>query len=359
MWATMQKLRMRFGDIDDIRNYDDLSNAESEALLARVPRSGTELQYELQAPLVSFSAGRFAVGAGYQTVGSHGIAYDLAELFLRGYELGRRDFDVAATNGWRAGYMDLAVAHGRSFGPVSVGATAHLYRGGTLVRSQLLPVDVDLAGTTYSTTYFSVRSEGGTGFGLDLGVAAQPMPGLTVGASVSNLAGTMNWTEELRQRSVEVDRQSVESGSFEDLKYAFDRSDAPYTSHPSAVVQQMANTLLDGADLPRTVRLGASFDTPTGTQVAAAFSTVTNDTRLSGMWDQRLSVGVEQRLLFARLRAGLASNLDAGGMLSGGVGLGPVQVGIARITNGSVGAHDRTGWVYSFGLQTRSNTEVR
>jgi hypothetical protein len=355
--ATM--LGLRFGDIDAIRNYDDLSDAESRALLARVPATGTEIAYELRAPLMAFQGNRFAGGVSYQTFGSHGIAYDVAELFLIGYELGRRDFDVRDTRGRRVGYMDFAVATGHRVGPVSLGATAHLYRGGTVVTSQLLDVEVDDLALDYRTTYISLRSEGGTGFGLDLGAAAQPIPGLTVSASVANALGSMNWTESLRQRSVNLSRNDVEHGNFELIRYNFDRSDAPYTSSADPLVQAMAAGILDEVELPRTLNLGAAYSLPSGTDLGATFRSTLNETQLTGMWDQSLSLGVQQHLSLLRLRAGLASDLNAAMMLTGGLAIGPVQFGIARVEGASVDSHSRTGWIATFGLATRSNTELR
>jgi hypothetical protein len=352
-------LGIRYGDVGDIRNYDRLSDDERRALLARVPRSGTEARYDLNAPVAAFQFSRFAVGWGYRTAGGQGISYDLAELALVGYEPGRRDFDVRGTVADRAGYTTFSAATGHAVGPVSLGVTGHLYRGGTLVRSRLLDVEVDLLGLHYQSRYVSLRSEGGTGYGIDLGAAMQPLPGLTVSAALGNAIGEMNWNPELRQRAVDITRDDVEARRFEGLRTRFNRSDAPYGGSADPLVQEMEAGIFDGAELPRTLRLGAAYEPLAGTEVGAAYETARNESRMAGLWHQRLSVGVQHRVGLARLRAGAASNLDDGGLLSAGAAIGPIQLGLARVTGAAVEDHDRTGWVASFGLATRSNSELR
>jgi hypothetical protein len=349
-------LGIRFGDIGDIRRYNQLSDAEARALLERVPSTGTVLEYDLTAPVAAFSAGRFAFGASYHTSGRQGIAYDLGELFLLGYEPGRVDFDVRSTTAERVGYWSFSAAHGRQVGPLAIGVTGHLYRGGTLVRSRLLDVEAD--GTDYSVTYVSLRSEGGSGYGVDVGAAMEPVPGLTVSAALGNVAGSMTWSEALRQRSATLTRGDVEAKLFEARMGDFRRSDAPYTGSANPLVQEMEAQLFEGAELPRTFRMAAAYEALPGTQVSGAYHTTLNESRLAGIWEQRLSLGVQHRISQFRLRAGAASNLDEGSLLSGGVAIGPAQLAVGRLRGMGVEHAARTGWVWSFGLATRSNSEL-
>jgi hypothetical protein len=348
---------IRFGDIGDIRNYNRLTPEEARAILDRAPASGTVLEYDLTAPVAAFSAGRFAFGATYHTSGRQGLAYDLGELFLLGYEPGRVDFDVRDTQADRIGYWSFSAAHGRRVGPVAVGVTGHLYRGGTLVRSRLLDVEAD--GQDYSVTYVSLRSVGGTGYGVDVGVAADPVPGLTISAALGNVFGEMDWTEELRERQATLTRGDVEARLFEGRMTDFRESDRPYEGSANPLVQEMEGEVFARAELPRTLRLAAAFMAAPRTEVMGAYQETLNDTRLSGPWGRRVSMGVQHRISQFRLRAGAASNLDEGSLLSGGVAIGPAHLGLGRLRGAPVDGAATAGWVFSFGLATRSNSEVR
>jgi hypothetical protein len=295
----------------------------------------------------------------FHTAGSHGISYDLAELFLAGYQEGRRDYDVSATVGERMSYRDYALAYGRRFGPLSLGVTGHMYRNGTLIASRLLDVQTDVQATDYSATYFSVRSEGGTGYGLDVGAAIQPVRGLTLSLAMANAVGSMDWSESLQARSATLERRHIEGSGRDDLRYEFDRSGRPYTDHPDPAVRALAAGIFERTDLPQTLRIGASYNRlETGTLLAGSYSSVRNDTRLSGLWSESLSLGVEQRLSLVRLRAGVSGNGDSGSLVSGGVSVGPTHFGLARLNDSRFNGAERRGWLFSFGLSTRSNSTI-
>ena len=67
-------------------------------------------------------------------------------------------------------------------------------------------------------------------------------------------------------------------------------------------------------------------------------------------WDRTVSVGVEQRVSLATLRAGAATDLDGSALLAGGLSLGPLHLGVAH-TSASAG---RSGWTASLGLATQA-----
>jgi hypothetical protein len=68
-------------------------------------------------------------------------------------------------------------------------------------------------------------------------------------------------------------------------------------------------------------------------------------------------VGWQQELLpLISIRAGVASNLDEGSLLSGGLTLGPLNLGIARISDGEVDGRGRKGWIATAGLSARSGS---
>jgi hypothetical protein len=105
------------------------------------------------------------------------------------------------------------------------------------------------------------------------------------------------------------------------------------------------------------VRAGAALEPRTGTLVSAAFQDNLNTTRVGGVWDRSLGIGVQQRLAFLAARVGVSSNLDSGTLLTGGLSLGPLHLGIARVSDSLNGA-DRSGWIGTVGLSTASHTTM-
>jgi hypothetical protein len=90
--------------------------------------------------------------------------------------------------------------------------------------------------------------------------------------------------------------------------------------------------------------------------VAASYTGELSDSRLAGPWNRSLSIGWQQKVPVVTLRAGLATDLNSGAMLGGGLSLGPVHVGAARLTGSAEGNPDQSGWIFTFGFggQTRS-----
>ena len=107
------------GDLPDFLRYGDLSDAQRDELFRSIPESGAETVFEVRAPVAMVQVGRFALGASYTALGDHGVAKDVAELFLYGYETGRADYRAANTTGTRATFFDLAAGYGAELGGAS------------------------------------------------------------------------------------------------------------------------------------------------------------------------------------------------------------------------------------------------
>lgn len=354
-------LGLGFDDFRDIQNYDDVTEERANEILADIPASGTRVDYDVRVPAAAVQVGRFAVGVSYTTLGGHGVSKDLADLFLRGYreEELRTSFDVGNTRGSRASFIDIAVGHGRRFGPVSVGATGHYYMGRFLARSALLGINANpfaLPGQRVQAEYAGVYTDEGSGYGLDIGAAMQPIPGLTVSAAIGNAIGKMDWSEDLKVRSVVLTEDDLENGEFLDITKRYENSERAFNAGTDARLRTLADSVYHEAGLPRTLRLGAAFEPRLGTQVAASYHTDMTESRLGGSWDSQLGLGVQQKLRFLTVRAGAATNLDDGSMLTGGLSLGPLQFGVARFNDGEVEGTDRSGWIASFGLAARTNS---
>lgn len=363
--AGADVLGLKTGDIRDVIEYRKQSDARKQELLNAVPASGTGLAGDIRAPLVAAQVRNVAVGFSYNTIGGHSLDRDFVDLLFFGFQPqpGRYNITPAETQGFRATYWDFAAAYGRRLplplpGPVSVGATVHFYKGSGVVQSGVSAVDTvrNALGipTDVRVTYSGVKDEGGSGFGVDLGAAYRPLPMLTLSASVSNVLNTFEWGGDRTLKTATLTSADYRNGDLQDVLDRYDASEAPYNQATATAVQRtMADNLEVATDLPSVLRAGAALEPRTGTLVSAAFQTNLNDTRVGGAWDESLGIGVQQKVAFLSARVGLSSNLDSGTLLTGGLSLGPIHLGIAKLNDSRNGA-DRSGWIATFGLSTAS-----
>jgi hypothetical protein len=349
------------GDFWELRDFGGMEPAEREAFLAAVPASGTGGEIDIRAPLFSLQVGRFAVGAGYALVGEHSVNRSIVDLVLTGFEQSKlSQYNIQDTGGFRAAYFDIQAAYGRRIGPVALGVTGHYYIPQEMVRSAFVEQDTIFTGpipTDVRVTYQGVRAEGGSGFGVDVGAAMQPIPGLTVGVALDNAFNSLRWNEDLRLRTLTLDRNDYESGDGEALLTRYEESDADYVEAAAdPQTQALARQILADGDqgLPMTLRVGGAYSLATATTVGVQYQSQLEDSPVSGLWENQLSVGVQQKLPIITLRAGLATDMADSNMLTGGLTLGPIQLGVARLS----GAGERNGWVYTFALSGRSDTTM-
>jgi hypothetical protein len=346
-----------FGDLPDLADADALSQARRDELLSGIPGAGMDAEVDVRVPLAAVQVRNVALGVAWAGSYRQNLGRDLVDLVLNGYETGRTDYSVGGTGGTRVSFLDVSAAYGRRVGPVSVGATAHYLAGGSITRSRLFEPEFDLEAEDLAAEYREVYAEGGSGWALDVGVAARPFRGVTVSAAVSNVAAGMSWSEELRTRHVVLGRADFEGEGLEDALSALDESAAAVD--PGAVpatVYETARGLYDEAYLPATLQAGAAWTSRGGrTVVAASYRDVLTSGRMAAGWERAAAFGVEQRIPLVTLRAGAATDLDGRSMLSGGLGLGPLQLGVAR-TTGDVDGTESGGWTASLGLSARSGT---
>lgn len=343
------------GDLPDIFNYDDLEESRKQEILNEIPAGGTSLDVDVRAPLVTYQNRNFALGVAYGFMGSHSVDRDLVDLFFHGYTLGRRNYSIQNTRGSRATFWDFAAAYGRSVGPVSVGATGHYYLGRGLVRTRAFGPTYAPLGTDIQVEYVGVGAKGGHGFGLDLGAAMEPIPGLTLSATLANAASSMSWSDERTGRRVVLTRADFQAQDLAGVRDEYELSEQDLGTAPTGRFAEVAQGLTDEARLPTTLRLGAAWALPGGlTTVSAEYHDNLSDGRLAGSWDRLVGAGVQQRLGFATARVGLSTDLDDANVIGGGLTLGPVDLGLARFTNGKVDNASRNGWMASFGLSVRA-----
>jgi hypothetical protein len=362
-------LGLGVGDIRDVIEYRKQSDARKQELLNDIPAAGTALRGDIRVPLVAAQVRNFAVGLGYNTIGSHSIDRDFVDLLFFGFQPqpGRYNVTPAETRGFRATYWDVAAAYGRRLpvplpGPLSVGATVHYYKGSSVVMSGVSQVDTvrNALGipTDIRVAYSGVQDKGGNGFGLDLGAAYRPIPGLTLSASLSNALSSFEWGNDRRIKSTTLTSADYENGDLQNVLDRYDASEAAYDPGFATTVQRaMADSLSVGTELPRVLRAGAALEARSGTLISAGYQDNLNVTRVGGVWDRSLGVGVQQRIAFAAARVGLSTNLDSGTLVTGGLSLGPLHLGVAKFSDSLAGA-STSGWIATFGFATASGTTM-
>lgn len=342
------------GQVPSMLHFNRWSQEEKDAFIAGIPAEGLNARVDVTVPLASVQVRGLALGVSVTRSYSQNVGRDVADLLVNGYQDGRTDYAVGNTSGRNASWLDVSGAYGRRVGKVSVGVAAHWVAGRALAQSRLFEPTFDLEAQDLSVELREVSAHGGHGWGIDLGVAGEVSPRLTVSAAVSNALSGMKWSTDLRTKSLVLGRGDFSRTGAIEARDRFDASEAALD--PAAVplsVYETAQGLYDGAWLPATLRVGAAYLAAPRTHVTAAYQGALDDGALSGGWRRQLSAGVEQnvgRLL--AVRAGAGTDVGGAWMLSGGAGLGPVQLGLARASEPS-GSARSSGWTFALGFTAR------
>lgn len=339
-----------FSDVFDLADFDDVSEARQQELLDLIPEDGARVDYAIRVPLVAISHGGFGFGIGYGSRGSHTLSQDLAHLLLEGYEDGRTDYAVDNTGGERAVYWDFAASYGRAVGPVSVGFTAHYLRGRTLVRTRMFEPRINLEAQAIEVDYIGALVRGGGGYSLDIGAAYMVSPEVTVSGAVTNLVGKMTWSDDIKIRSLLLDREIIDNGRPRQLLNLYKASEVDLDPGTASLQSlETASQLYDDAFAPAVARLGVAWNPRPGTYVTGDYHQTLTDGRLGEQWDRRISVGAEQAWGMFAGRLGFALGNDGGNLLGGGVSIGPLDIGLAKYQQSNVEGNRARGWLMTFG----------
>jgi hypothetical protein len=170
----------------------------------------------------------------------------------------------------------------------------------------------------------------------------------------------MSWSDDLRLRTLNLSRHELENPAPVDLHEEYRQSERPVGAAEVELTRGVtARVLQQQAYLPTTARLGAGWQALPWTHLGVSYYGALTRGRLAGTWNQMLGVGVQQRIPLMLLRAGYATDLADGSMLSGGVSLGALEIGVARLNDGSLNTAARRGWVGAVGLNVRTRTTIR
>lgn len=360
---------------------DDITTSEQAAFLGAVDPAGLDMAARGAVQGVGFSAGRFAASASVVGLANIDASRELLELYLDTRRLG--DIDPAKLTRYRVGetgFRDGAFYHIQAgFAaaldeasdvefPLSLGITGRLVRGIDLQRARFFEPIIDLDNLDLVLPIASIRSSGAKGWGVDLGLAAQPVPSLVLGVAVRNMWRGLEWDDELEFRYIELSGRELGETHPDELADRLEPRPLDPDNPPleaAVILAETGGDFFRDAMLPKVWSAGASW---TGSLLSAGltYSQLADDGELSAGWPRYLGGGLELDLWALELRAGAATSFDASWLLSAGFGLhlGPVRLDLAgaRLDGGEsratrpedfrfperFGAGD--GWTASLGL---------
>jgi len=290
-----------------------------------LPQPGSPL------PSIGVAVGSFGLRIRSRVMAEATLSPELADLIGNGYVAENLQNYAVGNTSWRsAAFSEITASYGGMIGSFfSIGVGARYVQGHNLVDGRLLEPQIDLNTETLSISSIAVEAPGGSGFGLDVGIAMDLPSGLRVAASGSNLIQRMTWDDAVLAHDAtytDADFDGASSLAFTDLISRFDSTPVEANS-VSLGVYEAASELFEQSYFPQVFRAGVGWRRG-GTTIEAAGIAVAPRGRFTSDWDERFSLGVEQKIPILTLRAGVSRGQDGLGQYTGGValGLGPVVI---------------------------------
>jgi hypothetical protein len=278
------------------------------------------------------------------------IGKDLVDLALNGYNQNRVDYQVGATRGRQAWYLDAALGYGRSFGPLKLGVTGHYIMPRGLDNFRMYEPTYDLVNRQISINAYTAGTSGGSGFSLDAGGAMELGP-LTVSAMVENVTGNVKWGDKLAYRTVSLNNNNV-NDAFKVITDAVKNDPTPLdpTTAPLGAIQT-ASGLYDKAYLPTVLHAGAVFRLPgLRTRFTGQYNNTLKEGFMNAPWKKSVAVGIAQPLFIFTPSVGYATDLGDATLMTAGLGFGPINVSIGKLIDGKVAGVNREGVVAGLGI---------
>lgn len=342
-------------DLKQVQTFVDAGNfgaSEKAQILAKIPDAGTNIRGQVFVPALTLQLGRLAAGVGFGAAYDHNLGKDLVDLALNGYDQGRVNYKVGNTTGRQAWWIDAAVGYGQRFGPLQLGVTGHYIVPQGLYNSRLYEPTYDLVNRTIAIQGYAAGASGGSGYSVDVGGTVN-LGLVTVSAVLQNAAGNVTWeTGSMEYRGIALNNDNIEEAG-EVIAEAFGGKGTRLTPDAPLGAIQAAQGVFTKAFFPRTLRVGGHLRLPVlGTRVSAQYNNQLQDGFLGGFWRQSVSVGLAQKFWFLTPSVGYAQSTDPtdGSMLSGGLGLGPLNVSVAQLRDGTVNGTRREGFLGAVGL---------
>jgi hypothetical protein len=300
-----------------------------------LPQTGSAL------PTIGLTYGNIGLRVRSRVINEARLSKELADLIVDGFDPSEmQNYRVGDTGFGAASVTEITAAYGARLGDrMALGVAGRYVTGHKLVQMRFFEPVLDLVNETADVTAAAIEAPGGSGYGLDVGLALELVAGFRVSASAANVIQKMTWDDALVgyeytfhgcdtatpgcTSSFENDPEEL----LDSLRYSNASVDPSSMSLP---MYQVAQDLFPGAFFPTVYRLGVGWRAG-GTSLELVGTSVSPKGREHSQWDDRISLGIEQRLWFLTLRAGGAKAADGLQVLSGGVGLGlgPVHIDVS------------------------------
>jgi hypothetical protein len=286
-------------------------------------------------PSIGIAWGQFGLRIRSRLMGEARLSKELVDLIVNDFDPARIDEYQVGRTGFRSvSFSEITAAYGTTLGErLALGISMRYVKGHKLTEGRLFEPVLDLVNETAEISSVAIEAPGGNGYGVDVGFALDLLTGLRVSASATNVIQRMTWDDDLIAHEATFFACDCTTSDFdgnpEDLIHEYQAGPVDPSSM-SLYVDQTLRALLPDAFFPTVFRAGVGWRAG-GTAIELVGATVSPQGRQHNQWDERISLGVEQRLGFLTLRAGGAKGSDGIQVLSGGVGLGvgPVKLDLS------------------------------
>ena len=274
--------------LDDYRKYNGatLDNDDKSDILAQVPESGLSLWSEGSASALALRAGSWGLAASGIGSARGNLDRDAINLVLHG-NADQPDWSFENSQGDGLAAWQVALSHGRQLfnlngGPVYGGLTASYVHGLYLARADQVRADLatETTGLTGEATAEWVTANGGTGLGLDAGLAWQARPNVLVSFAADHIVHSIRWNSGTERTRYDLEFEDVTIDNFEDSLWE------------SQEVTESIAAFSDG--LPTHLRLGAGLTTG-NTRYAVEGSVWTAD-RFAASTTPAIAAAVEHKV---------------------------------------------------------------
>jgi hypothetical protein len=188
---------------------------EIDELLNDVPDDGLGVDVLVDAHVLSFSVGRFALSAGIRGGGSAFLDKTVLEIPLKGTEVGKTyHFDEMNATTLAVGSVKLSYGAPvkMSFADdFAIGGSFHFDFGGAYGRvdSSKMALEIGTYGFNIDGKYAVTAASTGNGWGIDFGAAAKFGKKWTVSLGILNLLGSVKWNKDVKENFGYVHGDSI------------------------------------------------------------------------------------------------------------------------------------------------------
>jgi hypothetical protein len=302
---------------------------------ADLPQPGSPL------PTVGVTVGPLGLRVRSQVLTEANVSRELMTLMCEGFDPAQiQQYKVGDTGFRTTSFSEITAGYGTVLGGrLAVGVGVRYVIGHSLTQGRFFEPVLDLVNESIEVTSVAVEATGGSGYGVDVGLAMDLVAGLRVSVSGTNVIQKMSWDDALVSHVASytgcVDGTASCPGgddftelSPEDFLDRF-REEPIDPSSVSLPVYQTAQDLFRAAYFPTVFRAGVGWRSG-GTSLELVGISVSPRGRQRHEWDERISLGGEQWLWILGLRAGGALGSDGLQTISGGIALalGPVSLDI-------------------------------